>query len=82
MGISREGEILDMGIQHEFIEKSGPWYSYGPERIGQGRENARIFLADNPDVQEELKQKILEKCGLKKAEEGKDEKNPKTNKEG
>ncbi len=82
MGISREGEILDMGIQHELVEKSGPWYSYGPERIGQGRENARIFLADNPDVQEEIKQKILEKCGLKKGEAGKGEKNPKNNKEG
>jgi len=87
-GISREGEILDMGIQHEIVEKSGPWYSYGPERIGQGRENARVFLADNPDVLEEIRRKILEKCGLGKAEAGKaeagkaEDKNPKTDEEG
>lgn len=67
-GISREGELLDMGIEHGFVEKSGPWYSYGSERIGQGRENARIFLADNPDVREEIREKILEKVGLKKVE--------------
>jgi len=82
-GISREGEILDMGVQNEIIEKSGPWLSYGSERIGQGRENARIFLADNPEVREEIRQKILEKCGfIKKPEEGKAEKHLKPNKEG
>jgi len=70
VGISKEGEILDMGIQHELIDKSGPWYSYGSERIGQGRENARIFLADNPDVMAELGEKILEKCGLKEGKKG------------
>jgi len=77
-GISREGEILDMGIQHELIDKSGPWYSYGSERIGQGRENARIFLADNPDVFEEVRQKILEKNKSQKEQSngpGKEQKN-------
>jgi recombination protein RecA len=63
-GISKEGEILDMGLEQEIIEKSGPWYSYGPERIGQGRENARIFLVDNPDTSEEIRRKILEKAGF------------------
>ena len=63
-GISKEGEILDLGLQDELIEKSGPWFSYGSERIGQGRENARIFLADNPDVCEEIRRKILEKAGV------------------
>jgi recombination protein RecA len=67
-GISKEGEILDLAVEHELIEKSGPWYSYGSERIGQGRENARIFLADNPDTKEELRRKILEKAGF--AQEG------------
>jgi len=67
-GISKEGEILDLGTQHGIIEKSGPWYAYGKERIGQGRENARIFLKDNPDVMKELRDKILEKTGLKEAE--------------
>ena len=70
-GISKEGEILDMGVEHELIEKSGPWYSYGSERIGQGRENARIFLADNPDTTEEIRRRILEKAGF--AQEGKKE---------
>ena len=82
MGISREGEILDMGVQYELVEKSGPWFSYGSERIGQGRENARIFLADNPEVREEIRAKILEKCGLKKPGEAKTDKQPKPNKEG
>ncbi len=84
-GISREGELLDMGIDHELVEKSGPWYSYGSERIGQGRENARIFLADNPDVREEIREKILEKVGLKKEEkkgEKKEEAASKKKKEG
>jgi len=63
-GISKEGEILDLGVEQELIEKSGPWYSYGSERIGQGRENARIFLADNPDTCEEIRRKVLEKAGF------------------
>jgi recombination protein RecA len=63
-GISREGEILDLGLERGIIEKSGPWFSYGSERIGQGRENARLFLADNPDIREEIRRKILEKAGF------------------
>jgi recombination protein RecA len=63
-GISQEGELLDLGIQHGLIEKSGPWYSYGSERIGQGRENARVFLAENPDARAEIREKIVEKAGL------------------
>lgn len=62
-GISREGEIIDLGIQYGIIEKSGPWLSFGSERIGQGRENARLFLRDNPDVLEEIRQQILVKAG-------------------
>jgi recombination protein RecA len=75
-GISAEGELIDMGLQHEIIDKAGPWFSYGSERIGQGRENARIFLADNPDIREKIRQKILEKAGFvpKKDEEEKKEK--------
>ncbi|MGW8322515.1 MAG: recombinase RecA [Thermodesulfobacteriota bacterium] len=78
-GISKEGEVLDLGLEHELVEKSGPWYSYGSERIGQGRENARIFLADNPDTCEEIRRKVLEKAGFvqlakeKTAEVGKKE---------
>ncbi len=49
-GISREGDLLDLAVQHNIIEKSGSWFSYGPDRIGQGRETVRQFLKDNPDI--------------------------------
>jgi len=65
-GISREGEILDLAVENGIVEKSGPWFSYGAERIGQGRENARVFLSDNPEVREEIRQKVLEKTALAK----------------
>jgi recombination protein RecA len=64
LGISKEGEVMDFGIQYGIIDKSGPWFSYGSERIGQGRENARVFLRDNPSVMEEIRQQILQKVGL------------------
>jgi len=64
VGISKEGELLDQGVECGFIEKSGPWYSYGSDRIGQGRENARIFLSENPDIQSDIRKKILIKMGV------------------
>jgi recombination protein RecA len=60
-GISREGSILDMGTQEEIIKKSGSWYSYKDERIGQGRENARQYLKDRPDVAKEIEELIRKK---------------------
>ncbi|MFN9477538.1 MAG: recombinase RecA [Rickettsiales bacterium] len=57
-GISREGEIIDIGVKYDFIEKSGSWFSYGDVRIGQGRENAKQYMTDNPAVAEELSEKI------------------------
>ena len=57
-GISREGEIIDIGVKYDFIEKSGSWFSYGDVRIGQGRENAKQYMKDNPVVAEELSEKI------------------------
>jgi len=59
-GISTEGELIDMGVENNLIEKSGSWYSYNGERIGQGKENVRIFLMDNPKIASHIKQKILE----------------------
>ena len=53
-GISREGDLVDLGVAQNMVEKSGSWYSYNGDRIGQGRENARQFLKDNPDVREKL----------------------------
>ena len=57
-GISREGSLLDMAAQHKIVQKSGAWYAYGDIRLGQGRENTRNFLKDNPELAAELEQKI------------------------
>jgi recombination protein RecA len=59
-GISRVGEIVDLGVEKGFVEKSGAWYSYGGNRIGQGRENAKEFLKNNPEVSKEIEGKIIE----------------------
>ena len=63
-GISREGEIIELGVKAGVIEKSGAWFSYNSERIGQGKENARQWLKDNPKVAQELIKKIMEKSGI------------------
>ncbi len=57
-GISREGELIDMGSDNKIVEKSGAWYSYGAERIGQGKDNARQYLKDNPKVAQEIEDKL------------------------
>ena len=57
-GISTEGEIIDMGVENNLIEKSGSWYSYNGDRIGQGKENVREFLIENPKIAKELTEKI------------------------
>jgi recombination protein RecA len=64
-GINKEGELLDLGAQLKVVEKSGTWFSYKDERIGQGRENARQFLLDNPDIAEKIEKEIREKMSLK-----------------
>ncbi len=66
MGISREGDLLDLGVEEGFVEKSGSWYSYNDERIGQGRENARRFLKENPEVCETLAEAVYAAKGLKR----------------
>jgi recombination protein RecA len=63
-GISREGDILDLGAELDILEKSGAWYSVGGERIGQGRENARVFLKEHPEMAGDLAKKILAKYGI------------------
>ncbi|NLC62447.1 MAG: DNA recombination/repair protein RecA, partial [Gammaproteobacteria bacterium] len=59
-GISRQGELIDMGVDAGLVEKAGAWYSYGSERIGQGKENARQYLKDNPEVAQRLEAQIRE----------------------
>ncbi|MCY4304201.1 MAG: recombinase RecA [Aestuariivita sp.] len=64
-GISKTGELLDLGVKCNIIEKSGSWYSYNEERIGQGRENARVFLKEHPETADEIEQRIRVTHGLK-----------------
>jgi recombination protein RecA len=63
-GISREGEIIDMGVANKILEKSGAWYAYNGEKIGQGKDNAREFLRENPDVAFEIENKVREAVGI------------------
>jgi recombination protein RecA len=63
-GISREGEILDLGVVHRVIEKSGAWYAYNGEKIGQGRDNAREFLRENPPLRVEIENKVRDELGV------------------
>jgi recombination protein RecA len=60
-GISRNGEIIDIGVLQGFVEKSGSWYSYNGERIGQGKENARNFLETHPEIARDIESRIREK---------------------
>ncbi|MBR2960469.1 MAG: recombinase RecA, partial [Burkholderiaceae bacterium] len=64
-GISREGEVLDMAVELNFVGKSGAWYSYNGEKIGQGRDNAREFLKNNPEKFAEIEAKIRDAKGVK-----------------
>src|SRR5207245_1165636 len=63
-GISREGDLIDLAIEDKLIEKSGSWINYGDIRLGQGRENAKQYLRDNPALMDEITRKVLEKRGL------------------
>ncbi len=63
-GISREGGLIDMGVEHGIVRKAGAWYTYEGEQLGQGKENARGFLRDNPDLANEIEKKIKEKLGI------------------
>ncbi|MCZ7420263.1 hypothetical protein ACIBQ2_18230 [Micromonospora sediminimaris] len=63
-GISREGSLIDVGVEQSIIRKSGAWYTYEGDQLGQGKEKAREFLRENPDVAAEIEKKILEKLGV------------------
>ena len=63
-GISRQGEIIDLGVQAKLVDKAGAWYSYNGDRIGQGKDNAREFLRENPDIAREIENKIRESLGV------------------
>jgi recombination protein RecA len=63
-GISREGGLIDIGVEHGLVRKSGAWYTYEGDQLGQGKENARAFLRDNPDLADEIEKKIKERLGI------------------
>jgi recombination protein RecA len=63
-GISREGDLLDLAVEHKIVEKSGAWFAYGGERLGQGRENSKGFLRDNPDVLQAIEERVRKELGL------------------
>ncbi|AUG30191.1 MULTISPECIES: recombinase RecA [Microbacterium] len=64
IGISREGSLIDFGVEHTLVKKSGAWYTYDGEQLGQGKENARNFLLKNPDIAAEIETKIKQKLGI------------------
>ena len=63
-GISRSGDIIDLGLAQDIFTRSGTWFSYGEERLGQGRERVRLFLEENPELMLEIETRIKEKLGL------------------
>jgi recombination protein RecA len=65
-GISREGSLLDVGIEHDVVQKSGAWFAHGDERLGQGRENAKQFLKEHDEVRGRILDEVYEKLGLSK----------------
>jgi recombination protein RecA len=64
-GISREGELIDLGVKHDIVDKSGAWYSYNGNRIGQGKDNVRSFLKDHPDIASDIDQQLRAKLLVK-----------------
>ena len=69
-GISREGSLLDVGVDIGLVKKSGAWYTYDGDQLGQGKENARNFLLQNPDIAADIEKKILSKLGIGQATGG------------
>lgn len=76
VGISREGGLIDMGVEEGIVKKSGAWFTYDGDQLGQGKENARRFLRDNPNLANEIEQRILTKLGIGVAPEAEDDEAP------
>ncbi|GAY73753.1 RecA protein [Lentilactobacillus kosonis] len=77
-GVSQSGELIDMAVEKDIVNKSGSWYSYGEERIGQGRENAKAYLVDHPDVYAEVKTKVRDAYGIPDVDDKASGNKPKT----
>ena len=69
-GISKAGELIELGVKHKLVEKSGAWYAYNGDKIGQGRENAKIFLKEHPDICDEIEKQVRIHYHLLPDEEG------------
>ena len=70
-GISKMGELIDYGVKMDIIDKAGAWFSYNDSKIGQGKENSKVFLRDNPEIADEIEKKILVAMGVTTPEEKK-----------
>lgn len=68
-GISRVGELIDLGVEQGVVDKSGAWYAFGSERLGQGKENVRAFLQDNDELRMQIERALLEHLGMPVAED-------------
>jgi len=68
-GISRESDLIDLGAEQGIVEKSGSWFSYAGERLGQGRDNARVYLKEHPEIRQKIDAALREKIGLPKLEQ-------------
>jgi len=66
-GISKEGDVLDLAVEKNIVEKSGTWYTHGGQRIGQGRENAKQFLKENPKILDQMEKELLENFRIARA---------------
>ena len=60
----KEGELIDLGVENDIVDKSGAWYSYNGERMGQGKENVKTYLKENPQIKDEIDRKLREKLGI------------------
>ena len=63
-GISKEGELIDLGVENEIVDKSGAWYSYNGDRMGQGKENVKLYLKENPEIKEDINRRLREALGI------------------
>ena len=77
-GVSKESELIDLGVKYNILDKSGSWYSYGSDRIGQGKDNSRIFLKDNPDIAQQIESKIKTHINSESNSENTSQKNGKS----
>ena len=67
-GISREGDLLDLAVERKIVEKSGAWFAYGGERLGQGRENVKTYLKEHPELRNTIDERVRREIGLTKEE--------------